>query len=92
VPSRIQTRITVFKIPKQPFYYHSDSLLGWGPRTSSGVDIEIIPHGRHRLLLREPYVRELAAALSNRFQRLQIEGRDSGHKDTQPTEMATASR
>jgi thioesterase domain-containing protein len=70
VPSSVASRITVFKIPKQPFYYHSDELLGWGPRTTSGVDIEIIPHGRHRLLLREPYVRELAAALSNVLERL----------------------
>jgi amino acid adenylation domain-containing protein len=72
VPSRVQSRITVFKIPRQPFYYHADELLGWGPRTTSGVDIEIIPHGRHRLLLREPYVRELAAALSNVLKRLTL--------------------
>jgi len=70
VPSRVQSRITVFKIPKQPFYYHADEFLGWGPRTEGGVDLEIIPHGRHRLLLREPYVRELAAALSKVLARL----------------------
>ena len=70
VPSKVSSRITVFKIPKQPFYYHSDKLLGWGSRTTSGVDLEIIPHGRHRLLLREPYVRELAVALSNVLERM----------------------
>jgi len=92
VPSRIQSRITIFKIPKQPFYYHADALLGWGPRTSSGVDVEIIPHGRHRLLLREPYVRELAAALSKSLQRFPPERREPGHQATEPTEMAAATR
>lgn len=64
VPAQIQGRITVFKIPKQPFYYRPDPLLGWGNRTTAGVDTLLVPHGKHTLLLREPYVRELASALS----------------------------
>ena len=70
VPARVQNRITIFKAPKQPFYYHQDKLLGWGSRTASGVDIEVLPNAKHRLLLREPYVRELAAALSQRLKDL----------------------
>jgi amino acid adenylation domain-containing protein len=73
IPERIQGRITVFKIPKQPFYYRPDPLLGWGTRTKSGVDVATVPHGKHLLLLREPYVRELAAALSNTLNRLRPE-------------------
>jgi thioesterase domain-containing protein len=65
VPAQVRSRITVLKIPKQPFYYKRDPLLGWGSRTTSGVDIEIIPNGRHLFLLREPYVREVAAVLSH---------------------------
>ena len=71
VPQRIEGRITVFKIPKQPYYYNPDPLLGWGARTQSGVDTYLIPNGRHRLLLREPYVRELAKALSESLKKCQ---------------------
>jgi thioesterase domain-containing protein/acyl carrier protein len=70
VPARVQGRITVFKIPKQPFYYHGDPLLGWGSRTVCGVDAQVIPSGKHLLLLREPYVCNLAAALSQTLKRL----------------------
>jgi thioesterase domain-containing protein/acyl carrier protein len=69
VPAQVHSRITVFKIPKQPFYYRPDPLLGWGSRTTSGVTTELVPHGKHLLLLREPYVRELAAALSRTLKR-----------------------
>jgi thioesterase domain-containing protein len=72
VPSQIQSPITVYKIPKQPFYYHHDPLLGWGNRTLSTVETQIIPHGRHQMLLREPYVRELASAMSQTLQQLRL--------------------
>ena len=80
--SPVQSPITVYKIPKQPFYYHRDPLLGWGNRTSSTVQTVIIPNGRHRLLLREPYVRELAAALSRTLQQLHspVPGTEPGTK------------
>jgi amino acid adenylation domain-containing protein len=71
VPSQVQCPISVYKIPKQPFYYHPDPLLGWGNRTSAMVETQIIPHGRHTFLLREPYVRELAAALLRTLQQRQ---------------------
>jgi amino acid adenylation domain-containing protein len=64
VPAKVQARITVLRLPKQPFYYHRDPSLGWGQRTRSGVDLEIIPNGRHLLLLREPYVREVGEILA----------------------------
>jgi hypothetical protein len=70
VPAQVHSRITVFKIPRQPFYYRPDPLLGWGSRTTSSVTTELVPHGKHLLLLREPYVRELASALSKTLQRL----------------------
>jgi thioesterase domain-containing protein/acyl carrier protein len=70
VATRVQSKITIFKAPKQPFFYNRDELLGWGSRTVSGVDTEILPNAKHRLLLREPYVRELAAALSQTLRRL----------------------
>jgi hypothetical protein len=65
IPPRVQSRIAVFKIAKQPFYYKQDPLLGWGERSASGVDVRIIPGGKHLLLLREPYVRALSTVLQN---------------------------
>jgi amino acid adenylation domain-containing protein len=71
VPTQVQSRITVYKIPKQPFYYHADPLLGWGPRSASGVETHVIRHGKHQLLLREPHVRNLAAAMSLTLESIQ---------------------
>jgi amino acid adenylation domain-containing protein len=70
VPSQVQSRITVFKVPKQPFYYYGDPLLGWGSRTASGVVTHIIPNGKHRFLLREPYVHYLANTLAQALREL----------------------
>jgi glycosyltransferase involved in cell wall biosynthesis len=68
VPKQVNTRITVFKVPQQPYYYRPDPFLGWGPRSSSGVDALVVPDGRHRLLLREPFVRKLAEVLSQQLE------------------------
>jgi thioesterase domain-containing protein/acyl carrier protein len=70
IPAKVQSRITIFKVPKQPFYYQRDPLMGWGERTESGVDIQMVQNGRHRLLLREPYVRELAASLGQTLEQM----------------------
>ncbi|HZP17424.1 MAG TPA: amino acid adenylation domain-containing protein, partial [Terriglobales bacterium] len=95
VPPRIKSRITVFKIPRQPFYYRKDPLLGWGPRTESGVETRVVPRGRHLLLLREPYVRELAAALSESLEKSRnghMVVRQSGEKRSASAEVASAFR
>ena len=91
VPFQIHSPITVYKVPKQPFYYHPDSLLGWGNRTTSTVETEVIPRGRHRLLLREPYVRELAAALSRTLKQLHPGGVASETSKPEPAEVVVSS-
>jgi thioesterase domain-containing protein len=95
VPAIVESRIAVFKIPRQPFYYHEDPSLGWASRTASGVDAQVIPDGRHRFLLREPYVRGLATAMSEALRRAQSQRRpfpamDAGQE--QPAEAGTALR
>jgi hypothetical protein len=94
VPAQVHSRITVFKIPTQPFYYRADPLLGWGSRTASGVTTELVPHGKHLLLLREPYVRELAAALSKTLKRIQPDLTRLARLATEPepADAATVSR
>jgi amino acid adenylation domain-containing protein len=90
VPGQVHSRITVFKIAKQPFYYRPDPLLGWGSRTTSGVTTELVPHGKHLLLLREPYVRELAAALSKTLHRIQPDLSRPSHLASEPEPADTA--
>jgi thioesterase domain-containing protein len=63
VPKKYSGKITLFKIPKQPFFYVNDPLMGWGTRTTGGVEVQLID-SRHLALLREPYVRSLAARMS----------------------------
>ena len=94
VPSQIHSKITVFKIPRQPFYYRPDPLLGWGSRTSGGVTTELVPHGKHLLLLREPYVRELAAALSKTLEQIHPHFPDVPPlaKETESADAAAVSR
>jgi len=67
VASRVRAGITVFKTLKHPFFYKPDPLFGWGAKTESRVDTYTIPNSRHSLLLREPHVHELAAALSQKL-------------------------
>jgi thioesterase domain-containing protein len=64
VPAMCATRITVFKTPIQRFYYVTDPLLGWGTRTTGGVEVRLVD-ARHRQLLREPDVRRLAEKLAD---------------------------
>ena len=88
VPSRVQSRITVYKIPKQPFYYYGDPFLGWGSRTTTAVETHVIPHGKHLLLLREPYVRNLASAMAQTLEQLHSRNGSSPQveKQTGPAE------
>lgn len=94
VAAKVQSRITVFKIPRQPFYYRPDALLGWGSRTTSGVDIEVVPHGKHLLLLREPYVRELAVAMAKTLHRIHSDStqRSALGGETESADAATVTR
>lgn len=62
VPPSFNGRITLFKDPKQPYYYKRDPLMGWGDRARSGVDLHVLPIG-HSAILREPTVQVLAKRL-----------------------------
>jgi len=62
-PPKILSRITLIRVPEQIDLYYQDPLLGWGARTHSGVDV-ITVISKHRELLREPAVREVADHLA----------------------------
>ena len=71
-PTKYGGQITVFKIPKQPFYYVRDPLMGWGKRTSGTVEIQLV-EANHLFMLREPHVQGLAARLSECLRRACIQ-------------------
>jgi amino acid adenylation domain-containing protein len=65
VPPTFGGGITLLKRPKQPFYYVNDPQMGWGARTTGNVELQVIDVNtkKHILLLREPYVSQLAEKL-----------------------------
>jgi len=62
LPNKIKGDVTLFRVPKQPFYYVNDDFMGWRNRTQGNVRIRPVT-ARHNLILREPYVRFLAESL-----------------------------
>jgi acyl carrier protein len=73
VPPVFGGKITLFKMPNQPYYYKRDPLMGWEARTAAGVDLHVINLGskRHMLIFREPHVRVLASKLAACLERAQ---------------------
>jgi thioesterase domain-containing protein/acyl carrier protein len=57
-------RITLFRVAKPKFdrVYPDEPYLGWDSVATGGVEMHKV-RGRHRSMLREPYVRELAEQL-----------------------------
>lgn len=65
-PPRFHAPVLLFKRRRQPFYYVRDPQMGWGGRTSGGVEIYVIDGG-HVDMLRDPYVRRVAERISSRI-------------------------
>ena len=56
VPPTVSAKITVFRLNKQPYWRIRDRQYGWGNRTTTGVEVHIVPGDEHHNLLREPEV------------------------------------
>jgi len=72
-PPRFQAPVLLFKRPRQPFYYVHDPEMGWGKRSSGGVEICDVACG-HTELFREPYIRMIAEKISSRLSRTSAYG------------------
>ena len=60
--------------PDQPYVErYADPLLGWGPRTTGGLEAIDVPGG-HSSMLQEPHVRTLAASLQRRIDEALADG------------------
>jgi glutathione S-transferase len=65
----VSTRITVFHAVKQPYWRIRDRELGWGGRTTGGVELYPID-GDHQVVLSEPFVGTLGKQISTCLRRL----------------------
>jgi thioesterase domain-containing protein len=63
VPPTFRGRVTLFKRPKQPYFYVRDPQMGWGSRAQGGVDVQVLPI-HHGEMLHEPSVQILAQRLT----------------------------
>jgi amino acid adenylation domain-containing protein/FkbM family methyltransferase len=69
ITPRFRSPVILFKRPKQPFYYIKDSQMGWGARTTSGVEIHEVDF-HHLEILREPHVHIFGEELGSRIARV----------------------
>jgi thioesterase domain-containing protein len=88
VSAKYSGKITVFKVPKQPFFYINDRLLGWGARTTGQVELHVI-ESEHLALLREPYVRQLAPKLLECLTRAQVRSWEVAPEGSEPANLTT---
>jgi amino acid adenylation domain-containing protein len=63
-PATFHGRVTLFKRPKQPYYYVNDPQMGWGARALAGVDVRVMPI-MHEEMLHEPHVQVLGRELAD---------------------------
>lgn len=72
---RFTAPILLFKRTRQPFYYTRDPEMGWGKRSSGGVEVCELKC-EHFELLRAPHVSVIAQALSSRLEQINQMARD----------------
>ncbi|HKI24709.1 MAG TPA: condensation domain-containing protein [Candidatus Sulfotelmatobacter sp.] len=66
---RFAAPVLLFKRPRQPFFYVRDPEMGWGQRSTGGVEVCEVNCG-HFELLRQPHVSVVAQTLSARLQEI----------------------
>src|SRR5579859_5446671 len=86
-PPQFRAPVILFKSPRQPFYYVRDPEMGWGARTTGGVEICEVGCG-HYEVLRQPHVGVIAQGLSKRLS--QINEQTKGTTVPLPTQKLTA--
>jgi thioesterase domain-containing protein len=61
-PQHFRAPVVLFKLPKRPFYYIDDPHLGWGSRTTGGIEVHEIDANHHEIL-REPHAQFVSKIL-----------------------------
>lgn len=68
-PPRFRAPVMLFRRPRQPYYYVRDPKMGWGKRSTSGVEIYEVMCG-HLEFLRLPHVQVIGQRLSHRLREI----------------------
>lgn len=68
-PPRFRAPVLLFKRPRQPYFYVRDPQMGWGARSTSGVEVCEIDCG-HFDFLRPPYVQLIGKKLQARLREI----------------------
>jgi thioesterase domain-containing protein len=71
-PPRFHAPVLLFKRERQPYYYVRDRNMGWGARSTGGVEIHEMKCG-HVEMLRQPQVGIVAQALMARLKAIQLQ-------------------
>jgi len=72
---RFAAPVLLFKRPRQPFFYVRDPEMGWGKRSTGGVEICDVNCG-HFEFLRQPHVSLVADRLSARLNEINRQAQD----------------
>jgi amino acid adenylation domain-containing protein len=72
VPLKVACKISVFRVKNQPYWRINDEQLGWGDRTTRGVEVNWIA-GEHGDFMREPHVSVLGQKLTSTLRRVAAE-------------------
>jgi thioesterase domain-containing protein len=75
---RFRAPVLLFKRPRQPFYYVRDPKMGWGARSTGGVEICEVNCG-HFEMLRQPHVQVLGERLIARLRAINESTQKAGH-------------
>jgi len=70
-PRPFRAPVILFKRPKQPYFKMKDPGMGWGARTSSGVEIFTVDVAAHHMMLREPAIHLIAEYLKEALHRME---------------------
>lgn len=68
-PPRFRAPVLLFKRPRQPYFYVHDPQMGWGTRSTSGVEVCEVDC-RHLDFLRPPYVQRIGEKLQARLRQI----------------------
>jgi thioesterase domain-containing protein len=87
-PPRFRASVLLFKRPRQPFYYVRDPEMGWGARSTGGVEICEVRCG-HFQFLRQPHVGVIAERLSARLHKIEEQFRGTATTGALPGTQLT---
>jgi amino acid adenylation domain-containing protein len=74
-PRQFRAPVLLFMSPEQPYFYLRDPEMGWGARSTGGVEVVLV-NAPHQEMLHEPYVGIIGVKLADVLRR--VNGRAAG--------------